>query len=73
MRNNSNPTDPIPDDVLLSTKPEVLNKHLSRYIVETRKPKGDLYPPSTLYQLLCGICGHCFVKMNAQSLVAIVL
>ena len=44
-----------PDDILLSTDPQVLNKNLSRFIVETRKESGQAYPPSTLHQLLCGL------------------
>ena len=44
-----------PGDILLSSDPKILNEHLSRYIVETRKESGQSYPPSTLHQLLCGL------------------
>ena len=44
-----------PESILLSTDPNVLNKHLARFIVETRKTNGQSYPPSTLHQLLCGL------------------
>lgn len=37
------------------TDPELLNNHLSKSVVETRKLNGDLYPPATIHQLLCSI------------------
>ncbi len=49
---------PVPDKLLETASPEDLNKWLSFYVAETRTAKGDFYPPSTLYQLLCGILRH---------------
>jgi hypothetical protein len=37
----------VPDDILLSSDPEVLNLHLSKFIIETRKANGEVYPLST--------------------------
>ena len=54
-RNARYPADPVPDDILVCNEPEIINLHLSRFIVETRKSNGEIYPPSTLHQLLCGI------------------
>ena len=54
-RNQSNPTDPVPCDILQCSNTQTLNKHLSRFVVETRKSNGEPYPPATLHQLLCGI------------------
>ena len=54
-RNTRYPADPVPDDILVCSEPEIINLHLSRFIVETRKSNGEIYPPSTLHQLLCGI------------------
>ena len=50
--------DPVPDDFLMSTDIQTITKQLSRFIVETRKSNGGLYPPATLHQLLCGILRH---------------
>ena len=54
-RNTSYPDDQVPQDILLCSDPELLNLHLSRFVIETRKANGEIYPPSTLHQLLCGI------------------
>ena len=54
-RNASYPDSPVPEDILMSSNPELLNLHLSRFVIETRKANGEMYPPSTLHQLLCGI------------------
>ena len=54
-RKTSYPDDPVPEDILLSSDPELLNLNLSRFVIETRKANGEMYPPSTLHQLLCGI------------------
>ena len=54
-RNLSCPDIPVPKDLLMCSDPEILNLHLSRFVIETRKANGDDYPPSTLHQLLCGI------------------
>ena len=37
---------------------ELLNHHLSQYVVETCKANGDPYPPVSLHQLLCGLHRH---------------
>ena len=54
-RNVRYPANPVPDDILVCSEPEIINLHLSRFIVETRKSNGEMYPPSTLHQLLCRI------------------
>ena len=57
-RNASHPEDLVPEDILMSTDANVLNTHLSRFVVETRKSNGEPYPPATLHQLLCGVLRH---------------
>ena len=57
-RNEKYPENPVPDDPFLSSDPVTLNTHLSRFAVETRKSKGELYPPKTVHQLLCGLLRH---------------
>ena len=57
-RNQCNPTNPVPDDILQCVDPVVLNNQLSKFVVETRKSTGEHYPPVTLHQLLCGILRH---------------
>ena len=57
-RNQCNPTDPVPDDILQCIDPVVLNNQFSKFVVETRKSTGEHYPPATLHQLLCGILRH---------------
>ena len=42
----------------MSTDANILNTHLSRFVVETRKSNGEAYPPATLHQLLCGVLRH---------------
>ena len=45
-----------PDEILLpSCSKELLNKWLCVYVTEMRNKDGDLYPPKTVYALLCGI------------------
>ena len=44
-RNVCHPDNPVPEDILMSSDPEV---HLSRFIVETRKSNGETYPPCIL-------------------------
>ena len=51
-RNLSCPDNPVPEDILTCSDPEILNLYLSRFVIETRKANGDDYPPSTLHQLL---------------------
>ena len=57
-RNASHPEDLVPEDILMSTDANVLNTHLSRFVVETHKSNGEPYPPATLHQLLCGVLRH---------------
>ena len=49
------PQDPVPSDLLNSSDSELLSTWLSRYAVETRTVNGELYPPSTIYQLLTAL------------------
>ena len=48
-RNERFKSDPVPENLLLSEDPAVLNTHLSRFVVEARKVNGEHYPPSTIY------------------------
>ncbi len=57
-RNRLHPQDQVPEDLLTSTDPSILNIQLSRFAVEARKENGDLYPPATIHQLLCGLLRH---------------
>ena len=57
-RNEKHPDNPVPDDLLTSCDPAILNTHLSRFVLETRKANGEFYPPKTLHQLLCGLLRH---------------
>ena len=57
-RNSLHPSDPVPNDILQCTDPQLLNNHLYKYVIETRKLNGDLYPPTTIHQLLCSILRH---------------
>ena len=52
------PEDPVPYDIFIANDTESSCKHLSRYVVETRKENGESYPPSTIHSLLCGILHH---------------
>lgn len=56
--NERYPSDPVPDDLLMSTDPAILNTHHSRFVLETRKSNGENYPPETLHYLLCGLLRH---------------
>ena len=60
-RNTSCPDNPVPEGTLMSSNPEALNLHLSRFVIETRKANGEVYLP-TLHQLLCEILGSCEKK-----------
>jgi hypothetical protein len=44
-RNARYPANPVADDELVSSEPELINLHLSRFVVETRKSNGEMYPP----------------------------
>ena len=54
-RNERFKSDPVPENLLLSEDPAVLNTHLSRFAVEARKVNGEHYPRSTIYQLMSGL------------------
>ena len=58
QRNQRFPEDPVPGDFFSSADPNLLNTHLSRFAVETRKTDGIKYPPATIHQLLCGLLRH---------------
>ena len=49
------PDDPVPPDLLKSQDTDLLCKWLCRYVMETRRTDGSLYPPSTLRSLLSGV------------------
>ena len=59
-RNKHRPHDPAPPstELLSSGDAPLLNKWLSRYVVETRGEKGRAYPPATIHNLLCGLQHH---------------
>ena len=57
-RNQRYPEDPVPDHLLTSSDPVLLNTYLARFTVEARKTNGDSYPPSTVHQLLCTLLRH---------------
>ena len=42
-------------DLLASHDAELVCKWLSRFLMETRKTDGSLYPPSSLRSLICGV------------------
>ena len=44
-RNDANPENPVPEDILTSSDPDLLNHHLSQFVVETCKANGEHYPP----------------------------
>ena len=48
-----------PPELLPSTDTVLLSKWLCLFVNETRRSDGTLYPPKTLYQLLCGLLRHC--------------
>ena len=57
-RNEKYPANPVPEDLLTTNDPALLNTQLSRFVLETRKSNGEFYPPKTLHQLLCGLLRH---------------
>lgn len=57
-RNKHHPEDPVPADLLVTCDPVLLNTHLSKFAVEARKANGEIYPPGTIHQLLCGLLQH---------------
>ena len=64
-----NPENPVPEDILMSSDPDLLNHHLSQYVVEIRQANGEHYPPSSLHQLLCETnpsCPHFLNKKDAR-------
>ena len=54
-RNRHHPEDPVPEGLLTSCNSVLLNTHLSKFAVEARKANGEIYPPATIHQLLCGL------------------
>ena len=64
-RNQCYPEDPVPEHLLTSCDPVLLNTHLARFAVEARKTSGDPYPPSTIHQLLCGLLRY--MRENVQG------
>ncbi len=65
-RNACHPENPVPEDILESCDPDIINFQLSRFVVETRKSNGVRYPPSTLNQLLCGLL-RCMREINPKK------
>ena len=58
-RDKNYPDNPVPEDILTCSDPALtLNTHLLRFVVETRKVNGELYPPKTVHQLLYGLLRH---------------
>ena len=47
-RNEQFKSNPVPENLLLSADPALLNTHLSQFAVEARKVNGQHYPPSTV-------------------------
>ena len=72
-RNTAHPDDLIPEDILMSSDPDVLNRRLSQFVVETHKSNGQSYPPATLHQLysvarqLHGTLDSYFNKLHSQG------
>ena len=54
VRNTAHPEDLVPEDILMSSDPDVLNRRLSQFVVETHKSNGQFYPPA----ILCGLLRH---------------
>ena len=48
---------------------QVIDKHLSRFILEARRQDGSPYPPKTLYQLVCAL--QRYLRENDRPEVAI--
>ena len=51
-RNQHYPEKPVPEHLLTSCDPVLLNLHLARFVVEARKANGDCYPLATIHHLL---------------------
>ena len=54
-RSEKLPSDPVPCDLLSSSDPNLLCKWLCFFVMENQQACGKLYPPKTLYALLCGL------------------
>ena len=52
------PEDPVLEDFFQCSDPKILNRHLSCFVLKTRKSNGERYPPATLHHLLCGLLRH---------------
>ena len=55
----------VPPNLLQTSDKAILDRWLSRYVVETRNKNGAYYPPATLYQLLIGILRY--MRMENSS------
>ena len=66
-RNKKYPDDLIPEDLLTSNHPTLLNRHLSRFVLETRKSNGECDLPKTLHPLLCGILRHMSINPGCPN------
>ena len=52
------PNEPVPEDLLESNDPTLLNKWLSLYVLETRRMDGKRFPSTSLDCLLAGLLRH---------------
>lgn len=55
-----------PLELLSSRDPVLLSKWLSLFVNETRRSDGTLYPPKTIYQILCGLLRYSR-SLNAEA------
>lgn len=67
VQNRMFPDDRVLEDLFMSTDPSLLCTHPTCFAVEARKANGEHYPPSSLYQLLCGVLRH-MREINPQCL-----
>ena len=58
--------DPVPVDLLFSNKPDLLNKWLSLYVVETRRQDGKKFPSKSIDCLLAGLL-RCSREKNPSA------
>ena len=63
-RNEAILDSPVPEDILTTLDPDRLNRHLAQFVVETRKTKGELYPPASLHQLPYRLLRHMAREVN---------
>ena len=60
---NSRTEEQIPLDIV-GLSPAVLQRWLSRFVLEVRKKCGTAYPPDSLYHVICGIMR--FIRQNGR-------